>query len=253
MILITGITGTTGIEVAKLISKTKVKVRAIVRNPSRALFLQKMGIEIVQGNLEIPDSIRRAMKGIQKVFLLTSDNPKQVEQEKNLIDVSYESNVRHVVKFSIIGTDINSNCKILKNHASSEIYLERSNLNYTHIRPNLLMQNFLMFAKSIKKKGEFYYPFHQAKCGFVDIRDVAKVIVKILLDENHEIHNQHIYTLTGPDLLSCKDVSEIFSTYMHRRVNYVKVSTEEFIQILKKLKYKKNIAEGLFKPLFISW
>ena len=43
MILITGITGTTGFEVANLISKTKSKVRAIVRDPSKAIYLKKDG------------------------------------------------------------------------------------------------------------------------------------------------------------------------------------------------------------------
>ena len=243
MILITGVTGTTGIEVANLIARTKVKVRALVRDLSSAVFIQKMGIETVQGNLENPDSIRRAINGIQKVFLLTADNPKQVEQEKNLIDVSYEANVRHIVKFSIIGADVNSNCNILKHHSASEIYLKNSKLNYTHIRPNLLMQNFLMFAKIIKKKGEFYCPFQKAKCGFVDVKDVAKVIVKILLDENFEKYNRQTYTLTGPDLLSCKEVAEILSTFMNKRISYIKVSTEEFTQVLNKLKFEKYIAE----------
>ena len=63
MILITGVTGTTGFEVANLISKTKSKVRAIVRDPSRAVFLEKMGIEISVGNFDDRDSIRRAIKG----------------------------------------------------------------------------------------------------------------------------------------------------------------------------------------------
>ncbi|MGI9535033.1 MAG: NmrA family NAD(P)-binding protein [Thermodesulfobacteriota bacterium] len=242
MILITGITGTTGIEVANLISKTKVKVRALVRDSQSAALLEKMGIKIAEGNLESRDTIRRAINGVQKIFLLTANNPKQVEQEKNLIDVSYEANVKHIVKFSIIGADSNSRCGILKRHSTSEIYLENSKINYTHIRPNLFMQNFLMFANTIKKSGEFYYPLKTARCGFVDVRDVANVIVKILLDENHEQYNKRIYTLTGPDLLSCKDVAEIFSTYIHKRVSYINISAEKFIKVLQKFKFKKVIA-----------
>lgn len=247
MILITGITGTTGIEVANLISKTNLKSRAIVRDASRAAFLENMGIEIAEGNLENRDSIRRALNGIQIVFLLTANNPEQVKQEKNLIDVSYEANIKHIVKFSIIGADSDSKCGILKRHYTSEKYLENSNINYSLIRPNFFMQNFFMFANVIKKKGEFYYPLNSARCGFVDVRDVAKVIVKILLDEDYFRHSRQIYTLTGPDLLSCKDVAEILSTYLHRRVNYINVSEKEFMVILQKFNFQKSIAEDYAK------
>ena len=123
--------------------------------------LEKMGIEIAVGNFENRDSIRSAIKGIKKIFLLTANNPRQVEQEKNLIDISYEANVKHIVKFSIIGAENDSKCEILKRHYTSEKYLENSKINYTHIRPNFFMQNFLMFAKVIKEKGEFYYPLKQ--------------------------------------------------------------------------------------------
>ena len=107
-----------------------------------------MGVEIAEGNFEDRDSIRRAINAVKKIFLLTANNPRQVEHEKNLIDISYEASVKHIVKLSIIGTEDNSKCEILKRHYTSEKYLENSKINYTHIRPNFFMQNFLMSAKS---------------------------------------------------------------------------------------------------------
>ncbi|MGI9534422.1 MAG: SDR family oxidoreductase [Thermodesulfobacteriota bacterium] len=243
MILITGITSTTGFEVANLISKTDVNVRAIVRYPARAAFLEKMGIEIADGNLENPDSVGRAINGVKKIFLLTANNPGQLEQERNIIDLCHNSNVEHIVKFSIIGAGADTKSEILNRHYASEKYLEKSKINYTHIRPNFYMQNFFMFANLIKKRGEFYYPFRSARCGFVDVRDVAGVIVKILIEANYEKYNKRIYTLTGPDMLSCRDVAEIFSTYLHRGVKYINVSMEEFRQVLQKLKLKKTMVD----------
>ncbi|MGI9535355.1 MAG: NmrA family NAD(P)-binding protein, partial [Thermodesulfobacteriota bacterium] len=232
-----------GVEVAKLISKSKVKVRAMVRNSRKAAFLKEMNFEIVEANLNNRNSIRSAINGVHKIFLLTANNLKQVEQEKNLIDVSNEANVNHIIKYSIHGSDFNSKCKILKRHSTSENYLEKSKINYTIIKPNLFMQNFLMFAKTIQNKCEFYYPLKKAYCGFVDVMDVARVIVKILLEKDYEQFNKQTYTLTGPDLLTCKDIAEIFSTFLHKRVNYVNVSMEEFVEVLQKFKFPKNIAE----------
>ena len=50
MILITGATGRTGSQAAKLLAQKGEKVRALVRNPEKAAALQAAGVEIAVGD-----------------------------------------------------------------------------------------------------------------------------------------------------------------------------------------------------------
>jgi len=55
MILVTGATGTNGVEIVKLLSQRGVTCRALVRTPEKAeAFSGLQGVEIVRGDLELP-------------------------------------------------------------------------------------------------------------------------------------------------------------------------------------------------------
>lgn len=53
MILITGVTGTNGLEIAKQLAATGKQVRALVRNPEKAAALKDLNIEIAIGDFDL--------------------------------------------------------------------------------------------------------------------------------------------------------------------------------------------------------
>jgi uncharacterized protein YbjT (DUF2867 family) len=64
-ILVTGATGKQGGAVAERLLREKWKVRALCRNTDKeeALSLERQGAELVQGNLDEPESLRAACAG----------------------------------------------------------------------------------------------------------------------------------------------------------------------------------------------
>lgn len=66
--LVTGATGFIGSFIAEELVKRGEYVRAFVRSTSNTKFLESLGVEIFRGNLTDPDSIRQAVKGMDKVF-----------------------------------------------------------------------------------------------------------------------------------------------------------------------------------------
>ncbi len=68
MILITGATGTAGSEVIKLLSAQGVPVRAITRDLRKAEAHLLPYVRFVQGDLEDPQSIRRACAAVARPF-----------------------------------------------------------------------------------------------------------------------------------------------------------------------------------------
>ena len=71
MILVTGATGTTGGEVARRLIATGRQPRLLVRDPSKAREFQPTA-EIVQGDLGRPESLGPAMKGVERLYLVSA-------------------------------------------------------------------------------------------------------------------------------------------------------------------------------------
>ena len=226
MILLTGLTGTTGYRVAKRLLKSGYSFTALLRDVDKASDLKSKKVTLVKGDLSKPDSIKRAMEGIENAFLLPPNTENQFKLEKNFIDAAKEAGVKHLVKYSAIGADPNSPSTILKYHGQSEKYLKDSGLRYTLIRPNLFMQNFINFyGQQIRKKKEIKLPLKNAKCGYVDVRDTARLIKKVLISNGNK---NKTYTITGPESLSCIEIAELFSEAMSKKINYVEIKPKEF-------------------------
>ncbi|MEQ9618998.1 MAG: SDR family oxidoreductase [Deltaproteobacteria bacterium] len=226
MILLTGATGTTGRRVARRLSKWGYKFSALVRDPEKAQNLKSSKIELIKGNLDKPDSLKRAMDGIEHAFLLSPNTENQVRLEKNFIEAARESGVRYIVKYSAIGADPNSHCDLLRWHGESEEYLEHSGLRYSIVRPNIFMQNFVNFyGVPIRENREFHLPLKDAKCGWVDVRDIGRLIAKILTQNGNA---EKIYTVTGPESLSAEELADIFSHALGKKVKYIDIKPKEF-------------------------
>src|SRR5215471_20039693 len=101
MILVTGATGTNGLEIVKLLSRSGVRCRSLVRNPQKiSTFSNLPFVEVVQGDLSRPESLAPALEGVDKALLCSSIGPDLVELQGNFIRAAKEAGVRHVVKFS---------------------------------------------------------------------------------------------------------------------------------------------------------
>ena len=67
-------TGKVGSEVIKELVKRNVNVRALVRKQEASTEMPK-GVEIIQGDLLDPVSVRKALEGVDKLYLLNAVVP----------------------------------------------------------------------------------------------------------------------------------------------------------------------------------
>ena len=66
MILLTGVTGKTGGETAKQLLQKGARLRALVRDESKAADLKAAGVELVVGDVSDADTVQRALKGLRR-------------------------------------------------------------------------------------------------------------------------------------------------------------------------------------------
>jgi nucleoside-diphosphate-sugar epimerase len=69
-VLVTGATGFIGYEVAKQLAEQGIRPRLLVRRPFRGIILKSLACELVQGDLLEPQSLKRAVAGIDTIIHL---------------------------------------------------------------------------------------------------------------------------------------------------------------------------------------
>jgi uncharacterized protein YbjT (DUF2867 family) len=193
-------------------------VRAVVRDEKeRGGFPEHVGT--AQADLANRDSLVAAMKGIEKVFLLSSPHRDAASWHRNAIDAAGDADVQMLVRSSILGSDLGSEAEFIDAHTISDRYLEQSGLDYAIVRPNLFLQNVLESTiPSIDASGNFYVDAGDARISMVDTRDVAAVAAAALTQTGHS--GAH-YDVTGPEALSYHDVAAKLSGALGRTIGYV--------------------------------
>jgi uncharacterized protein YbjT (DUF2867 family) len=226
MILITGASGNVGKEVLKQIVRTPAQVRAAFQSPSKAAGAPS-GVEIVIMDFNRPETLRSALKGVERVFLVGPPTPDLPALERKAVDEIKQCGVGHVVKLSAMGGRA---ATFPRQHADSEDYIKSSGVAYTFLRPNGFMQNMVNYnAPTINTQNAFYGCQGEGKVSHIDIRDIAAVAVKTLTEDGHE---GKTHTLTGPAALSNAQIAQILSDDLAREINYVDLPPEQLKQAM---------------------
>jgi uncharacterized protein YbjT (DUF2867 family) len=193
------------------------RVRALVRAGEAAGDVAA-GAEAFIGDLADEGSLVTAMDGIEKVFLLSSPHPDAVGWHCNAIDAARRTQVRLLVRSSILGADRESPAEFISAHTTCDRYLEGSGLPYVIVRPNLFLQNIPESTiPSIDASGTFYVDAGEARISMVDTRDVAAVAAAVLTEPGHAGAR---YDITGPEALSYADVAAKLTSATGRQITY---------------------------------
>lgn len=245
VVFVSGATGNIGSQVLKSLLSAGAKVRVDVRSKEKGTGFQKMGVEVVEMDLQNAGSIESALHGVEKAFSMSPLVPGIVEMGVNFAKAAKKAGVRYVVRSSGMGADALHPITLGKWHREAEKALENSGIPYTILRPNSFMQNYINFAsQSIKNQNAFYFPQGDGKTSLVDVRDVGAVAAQLLLKGGHE---GKAYTITGPTALSNHDIARIFSEVTGRTISYYDVPEEAARQAMKGLGVPDVIIESLLQ------
>lgn len=200
--------------------------------------------QIIEGDLNDTESITRALKGINKAFLLTNSSEQAEALQSRFVEIAKREDVKHIVKQSQLAADTNSPVRFLRYHAAVEQKIIQSGMAYTFLRPNLFMQGLLGFRETIAKKGKFFSAVGNAKISVVDTRDIASVAVEALTNNCHE---NKIYDITGAFALTHQQMAIELSNGLNRNIDFVDVSPAEMHDALIAAGFPLWQAEGLIE------
>lgn len=220
MILITGASGTVGRAVLNEVLKIGQPLRAMYRSEEEA-HKAPAGVATVMADFASKDSLKRALAGVETVFLVCSPIPALTELENNVIEACRDSGVAHIVLNSALGAGDYPK-SFPSWHRRVEDKLQASGFGYTILRPNGFMQNIAAFyAPSIRAQGSFYASMGNAQISYIDVRDVACVAALAL--GSPADHAGKTYELNGPEAVTCADIAQRISRIANRQVTFVDI------------------------------
>jgi len=102
-ILVTGATGNIGSYVIPQLLEAGTRVRALVRNVSKASSLAEAGITLFEGDFSNPEKVKRAVSDVDAILAITPAGPEAVIQGNVLLNAAKNSGSPYYVRLSAIG------------------------------------------------------------------------------------------------------------------------------------------------------
>ena len=223
-ILVTGGTGQVGSVVLKELVKRNANVRALVRKREASAKIPK-GVEVVVGDLLDPISMRKALEGVDKLYLLNAVVPDELTQGLIPYNLAKEMKLKHIVYHSVFKVEAFKDVP----HFASKLAIENAlcafDLPFTIIRPNLFFQNDASLKDVLMGAGIYPVPLGIPGVSAVDTRDIAEAAAIALTSDGHQ---GKTYNLNGPEVLSGKKVASIWSRLLGKEIRHPEEDLDAF-------------------------
>ena len=213
-ILVLGSNGKTGRRVVERLEKIEnVEIRLGSRN------------EKIPFDWEKPETWEKILQDINAVYITFQPDlaiPSAADIIRNFTLLATKAGVQKIVLLSGRGEKEAQVCEeIVKTNAK----------NWTIVRASWFNQNFSesIFLDPVLV-GIVALPRAEALEPFVDADDIADVVTASLLDEKH---NGQTYELTGPRLLTFKQIVNEIANATGRNITFQGLSLSEYVQMLR--------------------
>lgn len=222
-ILVIGATGTVGRQVVARLAAMGMQVRAMARNPGAARLPPQ--VEVVRGDLTLPETLDRCFHGIDTVFLVWTATPAAVAP-------ALERIIKHARRIVYLSAPLKTAHPLFQQpnplramFEQIERLIETSGLQWTFLRPGMFAANALnWWAPQIRAGDVVRWPYLAAPTAPIDERDIATVAVRALCEDGHAGAE---YVLTGPQSLSQFEQVSAIGRVIGRSLRIEEISPDE--------------------------
>jgi len=224
--LVTGAGGYVGSEIVRQLLKRHRPVRAMVRDPSQAAALERLGAEVVIADLQKPETLDETVRGVSWVYHIASlfrvaGRPESefhavnVDGTRHMLEAAIAAGVERFVHCSTVGVhghiesppaneeapcnpgDPYQRTKLEGERVAME-YFRSGRIRGVTIRPAMVYgpgdtRNLKMF-RMIARRLFFYVGDGTTKVHYVDVRDLARAFI-LAMDAQHL--NAETYLIAG--------------------------------------------------------
>lgn len=218
--LVIGARGSVGRHVLAQLVSAGAPVRASVRDPDAAGLPDS--VPVITADLAAPETLPAALAGVRQAFLYATT----ANGTAAFADAARAAGVERVVLLSsgsVLLPSARGNVTA-EHHREIERVLAESGLPWTPIRPLVLANNALAWARPVRDTGVVPLLHPEAVTAPVHERDIAAVAVTTLLDPGHPGVSD---LLTGPELLSQRRQVELLAAATGRPIRIEELTASQ--------------------------
>jgi len=220
--LVLGGTGKTGRRVAERLKARGIDTRIASRSVHPAF------------DWNDSNNWNQILKGVTSVYISYAPDlaiPGATDAIRHFVELAVTLGVQRLVLLSGRGEQEAQEC---------ERIVQATDVQWTIVRASWFMQNFSEgeFLNMVQQ-GAITLPAGDIHEPFIDVNDIADVAAAALSEEGHAYE---IYEVTGPRLMTFKQLAQELSEVTGRGVQFVEVTREDFNQAISKSGAPADIA-----------
>lgn len=229
-IAITGAAGTLGRHITAALDETGHDYRVIARRaPDGPVEHEHV---LVTGGYDDPDRLTEALRGMDRVFLMsTPDLPEvRIPRHRNAISAAERAGVGHVVFLSLHDAVPESPFPFAAANADAEAVLRASGSDWTLLAPNIYAEAIAaQTSTTVATTGVLDLPFGDGAAGYVTRADIAAVVAAVMTTPGHV---GATYEITGPAAHTGAEIAYILTDLLARPISYAPLTEHDYIATL---------------------
>nr|YP_009396591.1 hypothetical protein [Vertebrata australis]ARW65777.1 hypothetical protein [Vertebrata australis] len=253
-LLILGGTGTLGRQIIRKSLNEGFQVKCLVRSFRKAAFLKEWGAELIYGDLVLPETIPLALFGVSAIIDCSTGRPDnkfslelvELNAKYILIESAVKANIKRFIFFSISGTSIYSDIKLVMLKIMLESRIKASQLNFTiFCIPGFFQGLVPQYAVPILDKKFVWMTKELSSISYISTQDVATIVIRSL--SISQFKNKYL-PINGNKSWKSSEIINLCERISNRRanINQVPVYLLYFLQKFAKFfQWTSNISDRL--------
>ncbi len=231
MIVVTGATGQLGrLVITSLLKKVPASgIVAAVRNVEKAKDIAALGVQVRQADYNQPASWDAALKGADKVLLISSSEVGQrARQHRAVIDAAKRAGVKLLAYTSVLRADT-SVLGLAGEHKETEDYIRASGVPSVLLRNGWYTENYAMGIPTALSLGAVYGCAGDGRISGAARADYAEAAAAVLTKEGQA---GKVYELAGDTGFTLTEFAAEISRQSGKSINYVNLPETEYKKAL---------------------
>jgi NAD(P)H dehydrogenase (quinone) len=231
LIFLMGTTGQTGRLILEELDRDagNARIRIGVRKQTDLDRLQSEGRDAVLFDLDDPRTFGPALHNVDRMNILTGYTIAMTHQTKTVVDAAKKAGVKYIVNQGVFAADDATDAKYCW-FALVEAYIEASGIAWTHLHPNVFLENMLSVSQPVGATISTFWG--ENRVGYVALHDLAAVTAKVLRD-GPERHGSKDYYLSTETMTS-SELATAFSEVLDRPIRSNSLDATDMEALFKK-------------------
>lgn len=205
----------------------------VTRSPDVLKTKAVKGCTVRFGDFDDYDSLLKAFEGGEKMLMISGSRVGQrMPQHTNAINAAKACGIRHVIYTSFVGAEPDNPSLAISDHLGTEKLLREIGMNWTTLRNSQYADYIFASAPNAIRSGSWLSSSGTGTVAHVWRQDCIDGAVAVLSSDGHE---NTVYNITGPELLSVRDVAHIVKDVSEADFDYVEITDEGMYEFFDSL------------------